>query len=78
VRDGFVGSHDALIEQSGGRSSPQSLHVLDEASEFGQLLRDLRLGDERALDAPDLDEAALDQVLNRLPHGRTADFEPFD
>jgi hypothetical protein len=47
-------------------------------SELGQLLRDLRLGDERALAPPDLDEAALDQILNRFPHGRAADLEPLD
>src|SRR6516225_6567586 len=40
--------------------------------------RDLRLGDESALAPPDLDEAALDQILNRLPHGRAADLKPLD
>ena len=78
VSDGFIGSQDALVEQAGGRVSPQNPHVLDEAGQLGQLLRDLRLGDERAFAPPDLDEAALDQVLNRLPHGRTADLEPLD
>jgi hypothetical protein len=76
--DGFVGCHDAPVEEAGGRGSPQSLHVLDEAGQFGQLLRDLRLGDESALTPPDLDEAALDPILHRLPHGRAADVEPLD
>jgi hypothetical protein len=38
----------------------------------------LRLGDDGALAPPDLDETAFDQILNRLPHGRAADFEPRD
>jgi hypothetical protein len=46
--------------------------------QLGQLLRDLRLGDESALAPPDLDEAALDQILDRLPHGRAADLKPRD
>jgi hypothetical protein len=75
VRDGFVGCHDALVKQAGGRVSPQSPHILDETGQLGQLLRDLRLGDESALAPPDFDEAALDQILDRLPHGRAADFE---
>jgi hypothetical protein len=49
VCDGLVGSHDALIEQPCGWGSPHSLHVLDETRQLGQLLRDLRLGDESAL-----------------------------
>jgi len=57
VRDGFVGCHDAFVEQAGGRVSPQRLHVLDETGQLGQLLRDLRLGDKSALAPPDLDEA---------------------
>jgi hypothetical protein len=78
VRDGFVGCNDTLVGQARGRGSPQSLHVLDETSELGQLLRDIRLGDECALAPPDLDEPALDQILNRFPHGRAADFEALD
>jgi hypothetical protein len=78
VRDGFVGCHDALVEQVGGWLSPQSLHVLDETGQLGQLLRDLWLGDESAFAPSDLDEAALDQILDRLSHGRAADFEPLD
>src|SRR5580704_1455485 len=78
VRDGLVGWHDALVEQAGGWLPPQSLHILDKTGKLGQLLRDLRLGDESALPPPDLDEAALDQILNRLSHGRAADFEPLD
>jgi hypothetical protein len=78
VRDGFVGGHDALVEQASGRGSPQSLHVLDKTGQLGQLLRDLRLRDESAPAPPDLDEAALDQILDRLPHGRAADFKPLD
>jgi hypothetical protein len=62
----------------GGRGSPRGLHVLDKTGQLGQLLCDLRLGDESALAPPDLDEAALDQVMNRLSHGRAADFKPFD
>jgi hypothetical protein len=46
--------------------------------ELGQLLRNLRLGDEGPLTPPDLDEAALDQILNCLSLGRAADLEPFD
>jgi hypothetical protein len=42
MRDGFVGCHDPFVEQTGGRSSPQSLHVLDEAGQPGQVLRDVR------------------------------------
>jgi len=78
VRDGFVGRHNALVEQAGGRGSPHSLHVLDKTSQLGQLLRDFRLGDERPLTPPDLDETALDQILNCLPYGRAADLEPLD
>jgi hypothetical protein len=78
MRDGAVGCHGALVEEAGGRGSPQSLHVLDETGQFGQLLRDLRLGDESALAPPDFDKAALDQILYRLPHGRAADLEPLD
>ena len=65
MRDGFVGCHYALVEQAGSRGSPQSLHVLDKTSQLGQLLRDLRLGDASAFTPPGLDEAALDQILNR-------------
>ena len=75
---GFVGCQDALVEQAGGRMSPQSLHVLDETGQLGQVLHDLRQGDESALASPDLDEAALDQILDRPPHGSSADFEPLD
>src|SRR6516165_8583791 len=75
---GFVGCHDALVEQAGGRGSPQSSHVLDKTGQLGQILRDLWLGDKSALTPPDLDEAALDQILNSLSHGRAADFEPLD
>jgi hypothetical protein len=49
-----------------------------EIRQLDQLLSDLRLGDESALAPSDLNEAALDQILNRLPHGRAADFEPLD
>jgi hypothetical protein len=78
MRDGFVSCHYALVEQAGGRMSPQSLHVLDETGQLGEFLRDLRLGNERALAPPDLDEAALDQILDRLPHSRATDFELLD
>ena len=78
VRDGLVGCNNALVEQARGWGSPQNLHVLDKPGELGQLLRDLRLGDECAPAPPDLDEAALDQILNCLPHGRAADLEPLD
>ena len=78
ARDGPIGWQDALVQQTGGRASPQNLHVLDKAGQLGQLLRDLRLGDERALAPPDLDETAIDQVLNRPPHGRAADLDPLD
>ena len=33
------------------------MHVLDETGQLGQVLRDLRLGDEGTLTPPDLDEA---------------------
>ena len=42
------------------------------------VLRDPRLGDKSALAPPDLDEPALDQILDRLPHGGAADLEPLD
>ena len=67
-----------LSSKRGGRGSPQSLHVLDETGQLGQLLCDPRLGDESALAPPDLDEAAFDQILNCLPHGRAADLKPLD
>jgi len=76
--DGFVGCHYALVKQAGGRMSAQRLHVLDETGQLGEFLRDLRLGNESALAPPDLDEAALDQILDRLPHSRAADFELLD
>jgi hypothetical protein len=75
MRDGFVSCHYALVKQAGGRMSPQSLHVLDETGQLGEFSRDLRLGNESALAPPDLDEAALDQILDRLSHSRAADFE---
>jgi len=78
VRDGLVGCHGALVEQAGGWLPRQSLHILDKTGQLGQLLRDLRLGDKCALAPPDIDKAALDQILNRLPHGRAADLEPLD
>jgi len=78
MRDGFVGCHYALVKQAGGRMSAQSLHVLDETGQLGEFLRDLRLGNESALAPPDLDEAALDQILDRLPHSPAADFELLD
>ena len=49
-----------------------------ETGQLGEFLRDPRLGDESALATPDLDEAALDQILDRLPHSRAADFELLD
>jgi hypothetical protein len=70
---GFVGRHDALVEQAGGWGSPQSLHALDKTRQLGQLLRDLRLGDESALAPPDLDEPALEQILTRAVPTTTFD-----
>jgi hypothetical protein len=59
-----------------GRRRPELF--LYETGPLGRLLRDLRLGAESALAPADLDEPALDQILDRLPHGRAADFEPVD
>jgi hypothetical protein len=78
MRDGFVSCHYTLVKQAGGRVSPQSLHVFDETGQLGEFLRDLRLGNESALAPPDLDETALDQILDRLPHSRATDFELLD
>ena len=55
-----------------GKCRPE--HVLDETGRLGRLLGDLRLGDESALAPLDLGEAALDQILDRLPHACAADF----
>ena len=59
-----------------GKCQPE--HVLDETGRLGRLLRDLRLGDESVLAPIDLGEAALDQILDRLPHACAADFQPLD
>jgi hypothetical protein len=56
----------------------QGLHVLDETAQLGELLGELGLGDEGALAALDLDQAAAGKVLDGQPNGGAAHREALD
>ena len=57
---------------------PDRHHVLDEPGQRRQLLRKLRLPDERPLASPDLDQLEALQLLNGLPHRGPTDAVPSD
>src|SRR5215472_12646111 len=73
-----IGRHNFSTQHAGGWLAAKCVHILDKSAQLFKVLRELLRGDECALAAMNLDQAAAHQILNSPTDSDATDPEPRD